>query len=110
MKYKAVAIDETKHWVDSISKSAGKIFCVCIYNSEEVTHCCEITPSYYLIPIYSYCENEVSEEIKEEIICNDILEPFYVHCSSIDSMQNVDAGNFETEDEAHEQNRCNVPM
>lgn len=108
--YKAIAIDQTEYWVESFRKEAGKIYQVCVFNSNEVTHCCDIRPSYYLIPLYSYCENDISDELDEEILENDSLEPFYMYCGSVDTYKAIDCGDFESEEEAIDYLKGNCPI
>ena len=86
--FRLVKIDETKHWREDIAVACGRIFGVYLYNKNEHSYCCELTPSYTLIPLYSYAENEITDEIAEELmngdsLCNDVT---YVHVSSVDKL------------------------
>lgn len=92
--FRAVAIDETHHITDdALVKACGKIFTVYFYDANEKTHCCEITPSHYLIPLYCYSENEVSDEIKDELTdLERYNEPMYVHCHQLEDMKTVKVG------------------
>ncbi len=110
MKYKIIVIDQTEYWDHGIQKKAGKLFQVCMFNSNEVTNCCESIPSYYLIPLYTYCENYVDEDIMVIILENDILEPFYMHVSAVESYNPKDAGEFDCYEEAEEYLKCNHPI
>lgn len=93
--FRLVAIDETHHYTDeNFVKACGKIFTVYFYNKNEITHLCELTGSYYLIPLYSYAENDVSDEIKDELDEIDARygsDPIYVHAHQVDSMKTVKA-------------------
>lgn len=86
--FKIVKIDETRFWADDIAKH-GPICGVYLYDEAEITHCCELTPSYYLYFLYSILDHdrEVPEEIVEEIDETDMMmenQDIYVHCHQID--------------------------
>ncbi len=81
--------DEDKPYIDQIHS-------VYLFDQNEITHCCELTPSYYLIHLYdevilSEAGGELSEEKKSELYefyespvvdnCN-----IYVHCYMIDEI------------------------
>lgn len=118
MKFSLVKIDETKYF-DCLPHDIGRIFTVYMYNPDEQTHCCEITPSYYLIPVDCYAERThlLSDEPEKERVY-DILENsmngfegIYRHCSSIDQIGDefkfTSKNDFESEDEAFEYYRSN---
>ena len=86
--FRLVAIEETRNWREDIANACGRIFEVYLYNKNEHTYCCELAPSYTLIPLYSYAEKEITDEIAEELmngdsLCNDVT---YVHVSSVDKL------------------------
>jgi hypothetical protein len=86
--FRLVSIEETRNWREDIAVACGKIFGVYMYNANEQTFCCELAPSYTLIPLYSYAEKEITDEIAEELmagdsLCNDIT---YVHVSQVDKL------------------------
>jgi len=88
MKFNLVALEETQHWDPEITNKTGRIFTVYAYNPEEATNCCEITPSYYLIPVDFFCENTLSDSLQESVYREWAIatDPFYAHCSTIDRM------------------------
>ncbi len=89
---KVVAIDETHQWDKSIQEVCGTIKTVYMFESSVVTHCCELTPSYYLTPLYYVIENEVSDEVFDTV--NDNLvneEPMYMHCRVVDELETIDS-------------------
>lgn len=111
MKFALVALEETKYWDPEIIKKTGRIFTTYAYNPEEATNCCEITPSYYLIPVDFFCENTISDSFQESVYHDWSIatEPCYVHCHVIDNMAEVNSGflvkyesknDFEDEDQA----------
>ena len=86
--FRLVAIEETRNWREDIANACGRIFGVYMYNANEHTFCCELAPSYTLIPLYSYGEKEITDEIAEELmsgdaLCNDVT---YVHVSEVDKL------------------------
>lgn len=91
-KLKIVVIDESQYWKEDILKACGgKIETVYMYDASEATRCCEITPSYYLIPLYYVPAVHVSDEIHAELIdtfSNE--EPMYVHCSDVDKLTHIE--------------------
>jgi hypothetical protein len=91
--FQLVAIDETHNYTDDkLVEACGKIFTVYFFDANEKTHLAELVPSYYLIPLYSYAENDISDEIKDELdACKVYDEPMYLHVSHVDSMTLVKA-------------------
>ncbi len=91
--FRLVAIDETMYYTsEKLVKACGKIFTVYLYNRNEITHLCELAGSNYLIPLYSYAENEISEEMQDELQeCERYDEPKYVHASNMDTLKTVKA-------------------
>lgn len=118
---RVVAIDETQHWNDEMKEKCGKIETVYIYDANVQTNCCEVTPSYYLEPLYYNIENEVSDEVHEQVqseLVND--EGNYFNCRFIDQLKSIevpiDSIEFETSEseeykehyeEAKEYSNCN---
>ena len=90
-KLRLVVLNETEFWREDIQKACGKINRVYLFDSNQHTYCCEMTPSYTLIPLASFAvsENEVSEEMYEELLKGDSLnsEIMYMHVSSVDKMK-----------------------
>ena len=90
--FKLVYLNTTFGWDDEFLKKLGitKIHTWYIFDANEVTNCCEILPSYELIPVYEAPENEfdMTEENKDEFYDYMGLNPqddtIYVHCSEID--------------------------
>jgi len=110
MKYKVIAIEQTEFWDTKIQKEAGKLFQVCMFNTDEVTYCCEIIPSYYLIPLYTYCENKVKDITNRDILEYDSLESFYMHTSRVNKYRCNDIMEFNSNKEAEEYLKCNHPI
>lgn len=59
--FRLVAIDETRYWSEEITKHTGRIAAVYLINFAEVTHCCEITPSYWAEFVCNIFENYFRE-------------------------------------------------
>ncbi len=89
-----IALDETKYWRDDIAKACGTIKRVYMFDRNQQTYCCEITPSYFLYPLYSFASNEISDEIYDDLMAGDgsSREGIYMHVSDIDSMDPLPKG------------------
>lgn len=65
---------------------------VYFYDANEQTHCCEITPSYFLralrysVRVHSDCPEQVREQIWERYEA-EYPEDCYMHCSVVDNMK-----------------------
>lgn len=92
-KLRLVVLDETRYWKDDIQKACGKIKTVYMYDANQHTYCCEIVPSYLLMPLYSFAENEISDEMDEQLREGDSenTDPSYHHVSSIDALETKEA-------------------
>jgi hypothetical protein len=128
--FKWVKIDETRHWAEEWRKKNNikQLVSTYIFNANEVTHCCEFTPSYWLEHIETCAEQDVDttkmtdaeydafleecgridEEIRYEECQND--NSFYVHCNVVDNKKGFilemgelgEPGDFEDMEEARE--------
>ena len=88
-----IALDETNH--SNISPSdkphIAKIMGVYLYDENEITYCCELTASYYLIHLYDVVvlTGELDEE-KEAALYekyeNQGGDNIYVYCCEIDAL------------------------
>lgn len=86
-----VAFDETRNYriAEKHRPLIQSIRGVYLFNKNEVTHCCELTPSYLLIHLYDevVLAGEVSDELREKISeeyehCGG--DDIYVHCHTIE--------------------------
>lgn len=101
---RVVALDETRYYsIDEQDKPYIKeIRAMYMYDKNEVTHCCELTPSYWLVHLYNQVittddGGELPEEHKGRLYEKYEHEPsddIYVHCRVVDSIENraVEAG------------------
>lgn len=94
---RVVALDETANY--DIGKKYRRyikaIRGVYLYDKNEVTHCCEFTPSYWLIHLYDQvvltkAGEKLGDCAKDEIYqeyehCGG--ENIYIHCSHIDAVE-----------------------
>lgn len=114
----AVALDETRYYsIAEADKPLIKaIKSVYIYNRDERTFCCEITPSHYLEYLYTYVEyaDEPSDEVQDHITTTYCYEPtddFYMHCHVVKRLaESKDCGSFESMQEAREYLQGNWPI
>ena len=64
---------------------------VLVFDPDSGTYCCELTPSYYMEPVYStfHLKADESDEVLEELD-EQLLEypatDCYIHCSTIDAL------------------------
>lgn len=95
--FRVIAIDESEYITDpAILEKAGRVFGVYMYDKNEVTHCCEITPSYCLYPLYNsweksgddyYEEHEAErDEIEDDLRLRD-YDVTYMYCYSVDALE-----------------------
>lgn len=106
---KAIVFDETRYWRDDIAaRAGGKIYQTYLFDASLGVHCCEITPSYELRPLYATPLAEDEEGVlHEEILLAESDEIRYFHCRSVDSARPEtvqDLGFFEIDpDETRDQ-------
>lgn len=93
-KLKLVVIDQTEAWSDEIVNKAGKLSAVCLYDERVETHLMDLSPSYYLTPLYTITERQVDEDTHEEIVLNDDLTPFYLYCRGVDALKPMDLAKY----------------
>lgn len=62
-----LAIDEKEYFISQMQEKVRRIFCVYLFNRNEVSYCCEMIPSYFLRALYYLPEYEpgVTEEERE---------------------------------------------
>lgn len=89
IKPRAIAIDQTEYWDPKIVEEAGHLFAVYLYDAGVVTHLCEFTPSYYLVPVNYFTDtpyDELSGQTANDIDdANAQDEPIYMHCSHVET-------------------------
>lgn len=86
-----ISLDETHNWIiaDDDKPFIKAIHTVYLLDRNSHTHCCELTPSFWLIFVYNDIEfdGEVSEEIRERLYSNyadEGGESCYVHVRNIE--------------------------
>lgn len=83
---KAIVLDETRYWRDDITARAGKIYQTYLFDASLGVHCCEITPSYELWPLYATPLDEDEEgALRDEILLAESDEIRHFHCRSVDA-------------------------
>lgn len=129
-KFRVVELDESDGWNEDILKAVGgKITTVYLYDEGIKTHCCELTPSYYLIPLYHLTpnfpledNNEDREHSRMEVDGYIEMKPIYVHCGNI-TPSNIDISYLDKKykkpygkrynkilDEVEDYLKCNWPV
>jgi hypothetical protein len=108
--YKLVKLDTTHEWDEETLKKLGitKVETWYIFDSTKAVYCCEIMPSYDLLPVYCAPVNEfdMTDENRDEFYDISALSPaddsIYVHCSQIDPIARELPSVFTTEYEYDE--------
>jgi hypothetical protein len=91
-KWTAVRIDESQHCSEGfLERCGGKVYGIYLADLNSVTYCCEITPSYCLIPVDLVAEEYPEEEDGREALYCELLENLgydavYMHCRDVDKM------------------------
>ena len=103
MRLRVCLLEETENWNEEITKRAGKIFGVYLYNPDTRTHCCEITPSHELYFLHSVPENLPDDEDERERLLDDMDEGnletervSYMHCHTLKAMPRIKRGELKT--------------
>ena len=71
--FKIVHLDQTGNWLESIRNQlkGGKVWAIYLFDKNQVTYCCELTPSYALHFIRDEGEmgdgSEIDEKLQDEI-------------------------------------------
>ena len=106
MKVRALALDVTQYYYNLPPEVKAIRECYA-YDPESATHLCELTPSHYLVHLYTdtECTAETDDDRREELqalYCYQGSEDIYMHVSDVRKLRTVDAGDFETMDDARE--------
>lgn len=86
MKFKYFKWDYSDYIRADIISQAGRYQETFIYNSEEVTHCCELTPSYTCHPVGFDIDLPVSDGIYDDLMDGFTYDPIYFYCHVIDKI------------------------
>jgi hypothetical protein len=62
-----------------------------MYDANQHTYACEITPSYWLKPLYHFAEKEISDEMWENLQEVNDEDAGYYHVSYIDKLETQEA-------------------
>jgi hypothetical protein len=95
---RAVQIDETSDWtlIGEGYEKVEKIYGIYLYDLNEQTYCCEMTPSRYLYYIETIVvfKEEVSDEIRDgiqddinEVVALNDIRGHYMHCRYADALE-----------------------
>ena len=68
MKAKVIAIDETEYLREDLKEKVGKWVTFYAFHTGIVTRICSFTPSYWLIPVGNYAENEIDDDLFSELV------------------------------------------
>jgi len=88
-----VAIEETRYLSDEARALTGRYWTLYVYDKNTVTHCCEITPSYWLVAYGFETEKRLSDEIpaheklRDELQADRHESDHYRHCAAVDALE-----------------------
>ena len=85
--FKVVVLNETEYWSDEIRARAGLIYQAYLFDANRHVHCCEITPSYELYPLYATPQNDDDDgTIATELATAGDSEVTYMHVRRLDKL------------------------
>ena len=81
-------VDVTKHCSDEFKALAGKVKQVFIFDANRHVHCCEITPSYEMEPLYLTAKNyhddeKLNDKLGEMLMENNAEDAEYHHVHNV---------------------------
>jgi len=89
----AVKIDESEHCDrEFLARCGGKVFQIYLVDTSIQTHCCELTPSYGMVPIDLVAESYPDDEQARETLYEDLMDASnvaefcYRHCRHVDRL------------------------
>lgn len=89
-RYQVVVFDESRYWHESMLKKAGgTIYASYLFDSNTHVYCCELTPSYELLHLFSNpLEDDEDCSVLDAIrdACAGSPQDGYYHCSDIDRL------------------------
>lgn len=94
---RVIAIDETEHYTFPVEDRPyiKKILAVYLYDANERTHCCELTPSHFLRYLYHVVRlteagENLSDERREDFYTDyevsNFNEDVYMHCATLEQL------------------------
>ena len=117
MLAKAVVMDDTQHFNIPAEDVPfiKQVLCVYVYDPEEATHCCELTPSRWLETCYTTvvtsedCPEDVRERLWEDY-STVYSDSCYMHCSDADRLESTEPREFDSLEDAREYFCGNCPF
>ena len=80
MRLKLVKIEETDFLSDSAKAKCGRYWTIYLYDADEGTYCCEITPSYWLEAVFFETENMIDDDLHGDLQQGLYDSSHYRHC------------------------------
>lgn len=115
----AIGLDVTRHYnlAAEDRPHIARIIDTFMYDRSVRTHCCELTPSYWLVYLHTEIEWQgfPSDEVRERIdqrYAHEETDDIYVHCHEVEAARqmNVAYGEPATQEEAREYWQGNCPF
>lgn len=105
IKPRCVAVETTQDWSDEILDEAGRIWEIFIYDSNRVTHACEVTPSYECWVVGYLSQRRLNDKMHDDVehaLRTGDRASLY-HTSSIDKLPQVALNNVRCVEAEYEQ-------
>ena len=85
-----VYLDESDCWVTKVTRHAGRIAGLYLYDANLHVCCCEITPSYALHLVGYLAERTVSAAVQQQMqACTEQGHVSYLHCGQVAAFRRV---------------------
>lgn len=108
MRLRLVKIEETRYLADQAKIDCGRYWTIYLYDADEYTYCCEMTPSHWLEAVFFETENRIEDALDCDLQCDLGESSHYRHVSTLKTFPSCAFnGDFETFDDAREHAQCN---
>lgn len=86
MELVTVEINETNYLCDRLKEKVGAYYGVYLIDKSEVTHCCELEPSYWLEAVGYRTDKPLDEGTEEDLMGSWQDSSHYRHCRAVDRL------------------------
>lgn len=93
----AIRLDVSQYCApEFLERCGGRVYEISLVNVHSITHCCEVTPSYFCIPVDHVPERYPDNDNDSERLCSDLSEvtaasdPFYFHAWRVHALPEPD--------------------
>lgn len=108
MRLRLVEIDETEYLGDKCRDQVGRLFTIYLYDADERTHCCELTPSHWLEAVFFETTGQIDDDLADDLNQGLYYSSHYRHCRDVEKLPTMTVTyDFEDFEEAREYFQCN---